>query len=186
MWDLYTSALASESQLSDYCPGSSVTTCSDVYFLRCSWSTLWFIHYLSSWIHLTALDETKWSPFVSCLNVRLFLVLSTTYLLSKLTILLCKEVKLNCFFKGWKGMYILVVPSLSTKFIENSHQNLPVLPIFRDKAWHAVWNSQVSWNSHSFRKSSYFTLKFPISCKTLFCCYLCPHKFTKKANVFIN
>ena len=31
-------------------------------------------------------------------------------------------------------MYILVVPSLSTKFITNSHQNLPVYPIFRDKA----------------------------------------------------
>ena len=32
------------------------------------------------------------------------------------------------FFKaqGWTGMYILVVPSLSTKFIKNSHQNLPV------------------------------------------------------------
>ena len=26
----------------------------------------------------------------------------------------------------WTGMYTLVVPSLSTKFIKNSHQNLPV------------------------------------------------------------
>ena len=29
-------------------------------------------------------------------------------------------------------MYILMVSSLSTKFIANSHQNLPVQPIFRD------------------------------------------------------
>ena len=29
-------------------------------------------------------------------------------------------------FQGWTGMYTLVVPSLSTKFIKNSHQNLPV------------------------------------------------------------
>ena len=28
--------------------------------------------------------------------------------------------------QGWTGMYTLVVPSLSTKFIKNSHQNLPV------------------------------------------------------------
>ena len=30
--------------------------------------------------------------------------------------------------QGWTGMYTLVVPSLSTKFIKNSHQNLPVQP----------------------------------------------------------
>ena len=29
-------------------------------------------------------------------------------------------------YQGWTGMYTLVVPSLSTKFIKNSHQNLPV------------------------------------------------------------
>ena len=29
-------------------------------------------------------------------------------------------------FQGWTGMYTLVVPSLFTKFIKNSHQNLPV------------------------------------------------------------
>ena len=29
-------------------------------------------------------------------------------------------------FQGRTGMYTLVVPSLSTKFIKNSHQNLPV------------------------------------------------------------
>ena len=28
--------------------------------------------------------------------------------------------------QGWTGMYTLVAPSLSAKFIENSHQNLPV------------------------------------------------------------
>ena len=28
--------------------------------------------------------------------------------------------------QGWIGMYTSVVPSLSTKFIKNSHQNLPV------------------------------------------------------------
>ena len=28
--------------------------------------------------------------------------------------------------QGWRGMYTLVVPSLSTKFIKNSHKNLPV------------------------------------------------------------
>ena len=28
--------------------------------------------------------------------------------------------------QGWTGMYILVDPSLSTKFIKNSHQNFPV------------------------------------------------------------
>ena len=38
----------------------------------------------------------------------------------------------------WTGTYTLVVPSLSTKFIKNSHQNLPVQPIFRDRACHAV------------------------------------------------
>ena len=37
-------------------------------------------------------------------------------------------------FQGWTGMYTLVVPSLSTTFIKNSHQNLPVWPIFGDKA----------------------------------------------------
>ena len=31
----------------------------------------------------------------------------------------------------WTGMYILVVPSLSTKSITNSSQNLPVQPILR-------------------------------------------------------
>ena len=34
---------------------------------------------------------------------------------------------------GRTGFYTLVLPSLSTKFIENSHQNFPVQPIFRDK-----------------------------------------------------
>ena len=63
-------------------------------------------------------------------------------------------------FQGWTGMmYTSVVPSLSTKFIKNSHQSLPVQPIFGDKSWHAVWNSQVSWNSHNLRKNNYFTLK---------------------------
>ena len=28
--------------------------------------------------------------------------------------------------QGWTGMYTLVVPSLSMKFIKNSHQNLPI------------------------------------------------------------
>ena len=28
--------------------------------------------------------------------------------------------------QGWTGMYTLVVPSLSTKFIKNNHQNLSV------------------------------------------------------------
>ena len=28
--------------------------------------------------------------------------------------------------QGWTGMYTLVVPSLSMKFIKNSHKNLPV------------------------------------------------------------
>ena len=28
--------------------------------------------------------------------------------------------------QGWTGMYTLMVPSLSTKFIKNSHQNLSV------------------------------------------------------------
>ena len=36
--------------------------------------------------------------------------------------------------QGWTGMYILVVPSLYAKFITNGHQNLPVSPIFREKA----------------------------------------------------
>ena len=37
--------------------------------------------------------------------------------------------------QGCIGMYILMVPSFSTKFIKNNHQNLP---IFKDKALHAV------------------------------------------------
>ena len=49
-------------------------------------------------------------------------------------------------------MYTSVVPSLSRNLTKNSHQNLPVYPLFRDKAWHAVSNSQVSSNSHDFRK----------------------------------
>ena len=36
--------------------------------------------------------------------------------------------------QGWTGIYTLMVSSLSTKFIRNSHQNLLVQPIFRDKA----------------------------------------------------
>ena len=36
--------------------------------------------------------------------------------------------------QGWTGMYTLVVPSLSAKLIKNSRQNLPIQPIFRDKA----------------------------------------------------
>ena len=32
----------------------------------------------------------------------------------------------NDKIQGWTGMYTLVVPSLSTKFIKDSHQNLPV------------------------------------------------------------
>ena len=28
--------------------------------------------------------------------------------------------------QGWTGLYTLVVPSLSRKFIKNSHQNWPV------------------------------------------------------------
>ena len=36
-------------------------------------------------------------------------------------------IKGGCFdVQGWIGMYILMVPSLSTKFINNSHQNLSV------------------------------------------------------------
>ena len=31
-------------------------------------------------------------------------------------------------------VYTVVVPSLSTKFIKNSQKNLPVQPIFEDKA----------------------------------------------------
>ena len=41
-------------------------------------------------------------------------------------------------------MYTLVVLFLSMKFIKDSHQNVPVKPIFRDKACHAVGNSQVT------------------------------------------
>ena len=40
--------------------------------------------------------------------------------------------------KGWTSMYALMVLSLSMKFIKNSHQNLPIHPIFRDKASSAV------------------------------------------------
>ena len=32
----------------------------------------------------------------------------------------------RCVSQGWTGMYTSVAPSLSTKFIKNSHQNLPV------------------------------------------------------------
>ena len=35
-------------------------------------------------------------------------------------------VSLHQILQGWTGMYTLVVPSLSTKFIKSSHQNLPV------------------------------------------------------------
>ena len=39
----------------------------------------------------------------------------------------CKSLYINHGKEqGWTGMYTLVVPSLSTKFIKNSHQNLPV------------------------------------------------------------
>ena len=42
----------------------------------------------------------------------------------------------NELFENYKtmSMYMLLVPSLYTKFIKKSHQNLQVYPIFRDKA----------------------------------------------------
>ena len=37
-----------------------------------------------------------------------------------------KKTLIKLKMQGWTGMYTLVVPSLSAKFIKNSHQNLPV------------------------------------------------------------
>ena len=97
--------------------------------------------------HITCQGRTRFGPQVAFSNpgtnrVKIFLFAQVLKFLSVLDHNTCllQDLKMRspvhsrtlnitshtCTAQGWTGMYILVVPFLSTKFIKNSHQNLPV------------------------------------------------------------
>ena len=72
------------------------------------------------------------------------------------------------------GYVHLVVPSLSTTFIKNSQKNLPVQ--YSGQKLDMLFEIAKSVEIVIILGKKLFYPKFLISCKTLFCCYLCPHK----------
>ena len=54
--------------------------------------------------------------------------------------------------QGWAGILYFSGPIFVQEIHLGKAPEFANLANIRDKAWHAVLNSQVSWNSHSFRK----------------------------------
>ena len=83
---------------------------------------------------MLAFTEIKPTTYVN--EITVMMPFSSTYICSSQILTPAAfQIKIcTSDFQGCTSMYVIVVLSLSTKFIKNGYQNLPVQPIFRDKA----------------------------------------------------
>ena len=81
-------------------------------------------------------------------------------------------------------MYILVVPSLSTKFIKNSYQNCQFSLYLGTKLDMLLEIAKSVETALILGKQLFYPKIIDFMQKILFCCYLCPHKLKKNNNFF--